>query len=241
MLAIPSMAKPEPNIPETILRSVQKLSPLLSKFFPQGSLKMGGGTILQSRWNHRVSTDAELFAVPESYYEVIDEHRERLERKMYAIKGVDQRRSWVETVALYCFIDGTEVTLMPDESFIRESSGYVVPETQIETETSASILGKKVLHRMLRNEGAFEVRDVFDIHTAISKEPAALDRVLARISESDLIQISRLLKLLPKNWLTDSIKPLIGVHPLPKQLDLIVDLSDFLEEKARSRTGELQE
>lgn len=53
----------ERGIPEPIARAVVRFVERVGPFFPAGSLRMGGGTILQARWGHRQSTDADLFDV----------------------------------------------------------------------------------------------------------------------------------------------------------------------------------
>lgn len=129
----------EARLPEAILRNVQKIAPVLEAYFPRGSLKMGGGTVLQARWRHSVSTDADLFAFPQAFNKVVAERGEILE-----------------------------------------------------TETSATILSKKIVHRMIQTSG-FEVRDLFDVYTAMSQDPDALDRALAPIRAQQLIETIALL------------------------------------------------
>jgi len=61
----------EPNIPKAILAKAQRLAPVLGDYFPKGSIKMGSGTILQARWQHRISTDADFFVFPQEFNKVV--------------------------------------------------------------------------------------------------------------------------------------------------------------------------
>ncbi len=220
----------EPNIPKAILAKAQRLAPVFEDYFPKGSIKMGGGTILQARWQHRISTDADFFVFPQEFNKVVGERGGELESSIYALSGVNTHRSWVELTAIYCEMDGIELTVMPSEPLFRESSGHVVPGTGIETETSATILSKKIIHRMVQ-AGSVEVRDLYDVFASISFDSHALERALAPIRAEQLAEIVALLKVVPESWLADTTKPLIGVDSPPSHSELALKVCDFLQRR----------
>ena len=221
-------ATEEPDISPNILAEIHKLAPTLEEFFPEGTLKMGGGTILQARWGHRISTDADFFALPHAFNEVVVGRGGALEARLMTLEGVDSERSWVEPSAIYCECNGVEVSIMPSEPLVREGSGRVVPGTGIETETTATILGKKVFNRMIEG-GGYEVRDMYDMYTAIARDQPALERALSPIPDGQLLETIVQIRSLPNNWFANTNKPLLGVQAPPSHRELTARVCDFLE------------
>ena len=64
----------ERGIPEPIARAVVRFVERVGPFFPAGGLRMGDDAILQARWGHRMSTDADLFCDPQTYLETVRQH-----------------------------------------------------------------------------------------------------------------------------------------------------------------------
>lgn len=221
-------ATEEPDISPNILAEIHKLAPALEEFFPAGTLKMGGGTILQARWGHRISTDAGFFATPRAFNEVVVGRGRALEARLMTLEGVDSERSWVELTAIYCECEGVEMSIVPSEPLVREGSGRVVPGTGIETETTATILGKKVFNRMIEG-GGYEVRDLYDLYTAIARDQPALERALSPIPDWQLCETVVQIRTLPKNWFANTNKPLLGVQAPPSHRELTARVCDFLE------------
>ncbi len=229
------MAQPEPNIADELLAKLQHLAPVLEGFFgSEGALKMGGGTILQARWGHRVSTDIDLFISPKRYFRSvgIESERNELVLALSHSGGIDPGSLRVNTFGVYCEIYGTELTIAPVESPIIEdrASGFLVPSTNIETEANSTILVKKIYNRMML-DNRFEVRDVFDIAVSTKRDSRALEEIFSRIPRDDVIDLIESLKELPASWVVDAKKPLIGVDSALTQEDLISTVCDFLQLK----------
>ena len=210
----------EANVPQWVVQTLRSVMPVLVRYFQIDSLAMGGGTILQSRWNHRISTDIDLFAATQSFNDVIRTSAAQMERDFYEIGEVDSDRSWVDVNTIYCEVDGIELTVMPSEPLVRNASGCVVPTTAVKTETSATILNKKLVGRMIGG-GAYEIRDIFDLYTAIDKDPEALRDAIRPIPHRSLDEVSAMLQALPNNWFSDTTKPLLGVEVQPQQDEMI--------------------
>ena len=227
------MAQPEPNIPDDLLAKLQYVAPLLENFFgSDGSLKMGGGTILQARWGHRVSTDIDLFISPRRYFQSvgIESERNELLLALSDSGGIDPGSLRVNTFGVYCEIYGTELTIAPVESHIIEdrASGFLVPGTNIETEANSTILVKKIYNRIMV-DNRYEVRDIFDIAVSTERDSSALEEIFSRIPRDDVIDLMETLKKLPASWIGDTEKPLIGVDAALGQEDLISIVCDFLQ------------
>lgn len=226
----------EPNIPDWVIDRLTVVEPTLNRYFPLNSLAMGGGTILQARWNHRVSTDIDLFTSFTTFKSVIAESADALERDLYAISEIDNKRTWVEVSSIYCVVDGVELTIMSTNALLSEQSGNIVSGTAIETETTAAILNKKIVGRMLGGH-VFEIRDVFDLYTAIAKDPESLSKAIQPVPQRSLDSISAMLQILPVDWLTDSQKPLIGVEVIPEQNTMIEEIIDIFDRSKSKANG----
>ena len=210
----------EPNMPPWVAAPIGSVLPVLSSYFAIDSLSIGGGTILQARWNHRISTDIDLFANRPIFLSIIGESSEELEAELYQVPRLDASRSFVDANVIYCEIDGIELTVLPSDLNSIEDSGRFFPSTELKTESTSTILHKKILGRMI-GDAAFEVRDLFDVYTALNVDRESLHKALRPIPQRSLNSISAMLEVLPDDWLEQSTKPLKGVDELPKMRLLI--------------------
>lgn len=199
----------EPNIPEWAINRLEAVLPVLCRYFPNDTLAIGGGTILQARWEHRISTDLDLFSPHKTFHDVVQSKASQMEPELCSIPGVDATKTWVEAGSICCLVKGVELTVLPAESLNNEDSGCVVPRTTLYTETTTTILYKKMLLRMLAG-GAYEARDVFDLYTAMEKDPDALHRAITLIPQHSRNNIAVTLDFLPDSWYRDQTKPVIG-------------------------------
>ena len=203
----------EPNIPEWVITRLDAILPVLHKYFPTDALAIGGGTVLQARWKHRISTDIDLFVSTETFHSVIGKSSDQIEDDLYRIHDVDQERSWVDFNVVYCEIEGVELTVMPSGPFVSEASGNVIRGTSVKTESTAAILNKKLVGRMVQGE-AFEIRDLFDLYTAIKRDRRGLEDAIRPIPRRSIDSIASMLQSLPSSWFEETTKPLIGVKKL---------------------------
>ena len=220
----------EPNIPEWAINRLEAVLPVLSRYFPNDSLAIGGGTILQARWEHRISTDLDLFSPHKNFHDVVQTKASQMEPELCTIPGVDATKTWVEASSISCVVDGVELTVLPAESLDHEDSGCVVPGTTLFTETTTAILYKKMLLRMLAG-GAYEARDIFDLYTAIEKDPEALRRAINLIPQHSLNNIAVTLDFLPDSWYRDQTKPVIGATNTVPQSSMINELIRALSQQ----------
>ncbi len=222
------MRAEETGIPQKIASAVAQFAALVTPFFPVGALRMGGGTILHARWGHRMSFDADLFCDPGIYARTIAKSGPELERAINTIAcDAKDGGSFVDQIASFCRIAGIEVTILPAAALIGATTGMVVPNTTIETESTADILAAKLVHRMC-GAGVFEPRDLFDLTAATQHDADALRQALGLLSDVQKAEISAALALLPKRWASFSDKPLISVDGEAVQVDM-EEVRDLLE------------
>ena len=213
------MKTEETGIPREIAAAVARFADLVAPFFPAGALRMGGGTILQARWGHRMSFDADLFCDPGTYARTIAKSGPEIERAINTIAdGVEEGASFVDQIASFCHVAGIEVTILPSAALIGSPTGSVVPNTTIETESTADILAAKLVHRMC-GAGVIEPRDLFDLVAAERYDPNALREAMGLLSDIQKTEISAALAMLPKHWASFSDKPLFSVDGSEIQVD----------------------
>ncbi len=218
----------EPNFPQYFARLIQRIEPKLLQTFSPTSLRLGGGLVLQARWDHRKSTSIELFVEPQSYNAAIFDSRRQLEESLLQVEGVDPSRSWVDANATYLECEGVEVTLLPVAPVKNICHDFVVPRTKIKTDYTSSILAQKLAYRM-GGANIFEVRDLWDLYCA--KRYAAsefLDAVRfagPRTSSS----ICALLSTLSPSQLAKTDKSLVGISEQVDERDLISGVRDSIE------------
>ena len=185
------------DLPEEPKQLFAAVEPVFSEFFTPEGYRIGGGTVLAGRWGHRHSTDVDLFAEPTWYQEVVDRRGEELERALLErAPGVDPERSWVEPQHIYLAVGDSEVTMLPAVWIHRTPEEPVrIRNTRVAAESVEEILGKKLRLRMI-GEGAYLIRDLYDIAAAEIEDPDALRRALAAEPPRRLQQLAQELRSL---------------------------------------------
>lgn len=231
------MKTEETGIPREIETAVARFADLVTPFFPAGALRMGGGTILQARWGHRMSFDADLFCDPGTYARTIAKSGPAIERAINTIAdSVEEGASFVDQIASFCHVAGIEVTILPAAALIGSPTGRVVPNTTIDTESTADILAAKLVHRMC-GAGVIEPRDLFDLAAAERYDPNALHEAMGLLSDIQKAEISTALAMLPKRWASFSDKPLFSIDGDEIQVDAEV-VRELFERAGRERSPE---
>ena len=226
----------EPGIPRPIADAVARFSAQIARFFPTGALRMGGGTILQARWRHRRSFDADLFCDPVIYVRTVAQHGPEIERAIGAVADLNEEtRPFVDQIASFSCVDGTEVTILPAVALVGTKTGNFVPNTDIETESTADILAGKLVHRMC-GAGVIEPRDLFDLVAAERHDPTALREAVSLLSNTQRAEISATLAMLPKRWVSFSDQPLLSIDGEKLNIDALV-VKDLLHRFGRKQSS----
>lgn len=74
--------------------------------------------------------------------------------------------------------------------------------------------------------GNCEIRDLYDLYTAITKDQNSLSRAIRPIPQISLDRVSATLKTKPTEWFHETTKPLIGVNPLPDVEEIVDSLTE---------------
>ena len=195
--------------PHKQLEAAQRAAQALLSYFELQDISMGGGTVLQARWQHRQSLDVDFFCKADEFARVHREHGAAVEAAMVTNAGADPERTWMEYMALYCEIHGIEVTLMPHTFILEEDYAGVLPgDVPVGLQTTSEILAKKLRHRLFDAQ-TVEVRDVYDLACAVTSAPDALDQAKHALSSPQRHAVWSMLSRFPKGWSRQTDKPLI--------------------------------
>jgi len=127
----------------------------------------GGGTVLMRRFSHRASKDVGIFVPDPQYLGYVSP---RLNDKA---EELTQKYLETEMSVMLYFPEG-EVDFIASAPVTNDP--FVVERVlgrSVRVETTAEIVGKKVLHRAR----GFTARDLFDLALVSSRDPAAIDAI----------------------------------------------------------------
>ena len=168
----------------------------LARYMGEDNIRLGGGTALVARWQHRHSTDVDLFVPRNAYLELV-EHVDEI-REAFNTAVNDQSLSVEHCV--FRFNEG-EVSVSSTSPVTDDpASSDTVRGTRVALETSREILAKKLRYRMLGTE-EFLPRDVFDIASARRFDRQALQAAFDTLTRWDRVNLLNNLSHLPARWM----------------------------------------
>ena len=205
-----------PGNPGVVLARV---APVLAEWLGADGFVLGGGTVLAARWKHRVSTDIDLFTGIERYQQAIASQRDVVAASLRSLVGnagegaVEVERGWLRVL----FAEAPAALMTIPRPTIQDPYAESVHGMEVRTESTAEILARKVQSRIL-DLGAFTARDLYDILIARERDPEAIGRVLASITDQERAAIASELRGLPRDW--------TGAEPVrePARPELLRDL-----------------
>lgn len=178
-----------------------RIAPLFSAWLGADGCVLGGGTVLAARWQHRVSTDIDLFTGHERYQDAIMRRRNDVTATLEGLVAeagegaVEVERGWLRVH----FPEGPAALMTIPRPTIRDAFPESVEGTRIPTESTAEILARKLQSRILEL-GVFTDRDLYDLLVAQRRDPDALRRVLTSVTDSERATIASELRSLPPHW-----------------------------------------
>lgn len=185
--------KGELGLPAGPSEALQIAMPILEQWWSRDQLELGGGTALAARWQHRHSTDVDLFINADAYRRIETEYSESIVDALleFEEKGIVQQfevnRGFLEFVTK-C----GAVTLMAIPR-VFETKAQTPPDyerhTKVRLESTAEILAKKLTGRIW-GKGVFFERDAYDIAVAGIYEPQALEIARKSLSPRELVAVS---------------------------------------------------
>ncbi len=189
-----------PAGPDEIFRAAE---PVLTRFFGEGAYFLGGGTALAAVWQHRHSTDVDLFMDASAFHAVVmDDGRKR------ALEGALNRAVRPD------FLEIRQGGLLKVLRGDGELGLYVPPSpikalppvnwvhgTPVPLEHPATVLARKV-HRRMIEQNDLLLRDLYDLAAASELAPDDLQTVLDSVSEEDRLSLCDNLASLPTDLMS---------------------------------------
>lgn len=222
-------------LPDRLREPFKRLARAVLSVFPEGDVALGGGTVLEARWDHRISTDLDLFISPRNLGVAYDAMSGRLYPMLsdaLRTEGISIEETNLVMGRESVFLggncaDGTPWSLAemhyshPDQPMAESVDGTGIRAATI-TET---MMGKIVGRAYVANESPDDsdkqpipIRDCYDICVCAALEPEVLARVLDVIPVDARTRIARNLRDAPRDLHLRDEKPLINPTwsvPLP--------------------------
>ena len=222
-----------PTGPAELLDRVRK--PLGHRLGGEHRMRLGGGTALAARWQHRHSTDVDLF-VDAADYEKLFKGEQRF-RSDLELHSPGARNIVIEPgFARIVLTDGGEISISTSPSLTAHPvSGDSVRGTSVPLETTAEILAKKLRYRMIQN-AQIVPRDLYDISSARWRDPKALQTALSTLKVEHLQDIDAELGYLAPGWMKrQHHQALIMPTSRPDAESAVGFVRGVLQEHIRSR------
>lgn len=164
--------------PPSLQAGLEWFVEFLDSWIPSRIYTVGGGTVLAARWNHRMSTDIDLFIGE-------DEMKSSLDERAWDEICDELERLVEESVISELFLRPNGFRFISNNgpmSFFsarRVTRGAVTRElmsnTGVATESTTEIIFKKLRGRMI-NSSTYVARDLYDVIVAYILDSESLDR-----------------------------------------------------------------
>lgn len=214
-------------LPERLRPAFAGLSGALSSLFARGIVAMGGGSMLEARWGHRVSTDIDLFIAPRNHTAAVDAAGTAFHAqlqgalKMAGIKVSDDVPPLISRTGL--FLSGecpdgrpwslaTMSYLHPGPPQMEFVAGSGVRAASL-TEIFMGKLAGRALNagrRPTATKRAIPIRDCYDICVCAALEPEILPRIFAVFDAPGRQVIATNFRAAPRDLHRTDPKPVVG-------------------------------
>ena len=175
------------DLPDNVNPAFHACAPsLMSAFEEECSLVLGGGTVLASRWNHRVSTDLDFFLHGDEV--LIPRYIRAAGEKLASIPQVFENLV-VHPRHLSFVCMGTQTSVFSTASLMHMSTSEEESSTALPLDTTEEILAKKLSGRIM-GLGDILIRDLYDICVASRLDPASYAKALTVLTNEELQDIA---------------------------------------------------
>ena len=181
---------------ESLIRFAKATRPWLGP----DQYRLGGGTALAARWQHRDSTDIDLFTQAQVLRQVLRRNLGGVRRSLRALTERPGEKAEVGIDYIEVRLEGAPVSLLTLEPKLGDdASDERAQGTQVALETTGEIIARKIHERVLR-EGQYSPRDFYDFVYARRKDPNAWSRSTGTIGERQWSTIIFALERMAPDW-----------------------------------------
>ncbi|MYD44884.1 MAG: nucleotidyl transferase AbiEii/AbiGii toxin family protein [Gammaproteobacteria bacterium] len=181
---------------------------LIDEIAPRSSFLLGGGTVLEARWHHRLSTDIDLFTNEKAMFELIDPFIRLASTEKWLSRGI----AIEQIFGAYGVMGSTphgEFSIHGNPNiFSNARTEEEIEGTGIFAQSIPEILLRKIRARMVRT-ALYYSRDAYDVVVATLYAPNELKLALDNLNtlENDSLEFDRHRTDLQIRDLEDLIKP----------------------------------
>ncbi len=194
---------------------------LIDEIAPRSSFLLGGGTVLEARWHHRLSIGVSFFAREECVGEFIDSFIQQASSDRWVSRGICIEQIFVGNGVLGGTPNGKFSIFGNPNAFKDARSEEEIEGTGIFAHSTPEILLRKIRARMLRT-ALYYSRDAYDVVVANLYSPDELKLVLDNLNtlEKDSLEFDRHRSDLQIRDLEDLVQP--------KFPEIVENLQSFL-------------
>ncbi len=214
-----------PKGPHEILQQGVKI---LDSYVDRNSYEIGGGTVLAARWQHRHSTDVDLFISTDSYNKMYRQNGDPLQSTLRELEQTGQLRviQLNEQALVVDFPSLGNLSLVASPTVLPNQEPRQQEETTgIHLEPTEEILAKKVVFRVASIQ--WKERDFFDLVVASkcdSKAYAVASDLLGEEHKRDTAIVLRARLSRPYALQRGSIIEPYNIHVAEATWELAADL-----------------
>lgn len=181
---------------------------LIDEIAPRSSFLLGGGTVLEARWHHRLSTDVSLFTNEEGMFEFIDPFIRLANTDEWLNRGIGIEQIFGASGVIGTTPHGEFSVHGNPNIFANAVSDDEIERTGIVAQSTPEILLRKIRARMIRTT-LYYSRDAYDVVVAMLYAPNELKLVLDNLNilEKDSLEFDRHRSDLQIRDLEDLIQP----------------------------------
>lgn len=181
---------------------------LIDEIAPRSSFLLGGGTVLEARWHHRLSTDVSLFTNEEGMFEFIDPFIRLANTDDWLNRGIGIEQIFGASGVIGTTPHGEFSIHGNPNIFANAVSDDEIERTGIVAQSTPEILLRKIRARMIRTT-LYYSRDAYDVVVAMLYAPNELKLVLDNLNilEKDSLEFDRHRSDLQIRDLEDLIQP----------------------------------
>lgn len=178
------------SIPPPANEIMERMAPVILQLCPGEKFVLGGGTALAARWQHRRSTDIDLFMEASDFQALYGQLETSLDKATDLLTWHDGP-GWCRG----SFAEG-EFSMATTPPLLKRDRGEVrdvIGKWGITLEYPDEILAKKLRLRIYGN-GEFVIRDCYDLVTAAEEYPDVFKQALDVLTERQRIEIANELR-----------------------------------------------
>lgn len=176
-------------LPMAMNRPLAILHDRLANIMKLSEVVLGGGTILAARYDHRVSTDLDLFLTHETSDRIHVDHGDHGDDVWVKTVGewLDDDEAAIGAMGVTGTISGIDFSIFPASEVLRAGNPQPIDGFWIRAQTTHEILEGKIMGRIADSDTPNTIRDLYDLTIAARMEPGTVAAVMRKLRRWPLV------------------------------------------------------